>query len=361
MTEKLTEEQKARYDRQIRVWGAEAQSRLQNAKVLVVGLNGLHPELVKNIVLAGVSVVLVDARTVQDADLGYNFFLKKEDVGKNVAEACLPRIQELNNLVTVTVDKKPLVELIEESYLLQFSEVIISGGKNCGMDDAKRINAMVRKATKGIPFFWSSTGGTKGIFVADHGEHFFYTKKAPSAAPSETTDLTATTGKKRKAGEDENGDNNKDEEENGEEKLVKRVSIKVPGFAFNKVVDKKWSEIETRKMKKSPALATCVLMAKIAEKNMSPDLVKELTANELKENGVDEKFLGDASVVSFLNQWPKYPSVAMCSVLGAYLAQEVLKGIGRTEVPNYNTSVFSGDGSGVVVYPINDEMKSSID
>ena len=57
MTEKLTEEQKARYDRQIRVWGAEAQSRLQNAKVLVVGLNGLHPELVKNIVLAGVSVV----------------------------------------------------------------------------------------------------------------------------------------------------------------------------------------------------------------------------------------------------------------------------------------------------------------
>ena len=46
----LTEEEKARYDRQIRVWGAEAQTRIQNAKILVVGLNGLHPEVVKNVV-----------------------------------------------------------------------------------------------------------------------------------------------------------------------------------------------------------------------------------------------------------------------------------------------------------------------
>ena len=81
----LTEEEKARYDRQIRVWGAEAQTRIQNAKVLIIGLNGVHPEVVKNIVLAGVGVVLMDKRAVVMTDLAYNFFLTAEDVGTEVA------------------------------------------------------------------------------------------------------------------------------------------------------------------------------------------------------------------------------------------------------------------------------------
>lgn len=34
-----------RYDRQIRVWGAEAQSRLQNSKVLICGLQNLNIEV----------------------------------------------------------------------------------------------------------------------------------------------------------------------------------------------------------------------------------------------------------------------------------------------------------------------------
>jgi hypothetical protein len=34
-----------RYDRQIRVWGAEAQFRLQNAKVLICGLHNVNIEV----------------------------------------------------------------------------------------------------------------------------------------------------------------------------------------------------------------------------------------------------------------------------------------------------------------------------
>jgi hypothetical protein len=34
-----------RYDRQIRVWGAEAQLRLQNSKVLICGLHNVNIEV----------------------------------------------------------------------------------------------------------------------------------------------------------------------------------------------------------------------------------------------------------------------------------------------------------------------------
>ena len=73
-----------RYDRQIRLWGVEAQSRMQRTQVLVCGLRGLHVETVKNLVLAGVGVTLLDHARVEASDLQYNFFLTAHDVGLNV-------------------------------------------------------------------------------------------------------------------------------------------------------------------------------------------------------------------------------------------------------------------------------------
>eukprot|EP01032_Pedospumella_encystans_P027908 gene27908-31524_t len=44
MASELTESEAQRYDRQIRVWGAEAQSRIQNSRVLVCGLSNMNVE-----------------------------------------------------------------------------------------------------------------------------------------------------------------------------------------------------------------------------------------------------------------------------------------------------------------------------
>lgn len=41
----VTNEEAELYDRQIRLWGLEAQSRVRNARVLIVGLRGLHAEV----------------------------------------------------------------------------------------------------------------------------------------------------------------------------------------------------------------------------------------------------------------------------------------------------------------------------
>lgn len=57
----------------------------------------------KNLVLAGVkSVTLHDDGKVDLWDLSSNFFLSEKDVGQNRAQACVPKLQELNNAVIIS-------------------------------------------------------------------------------------------------------------------------------------------------------------------------------------------------------------------------------------------------------------------
>ena len=75
------------YDRQIRLWGVEAQQRLRGARVFVCGLTGLGGEVCKNLVLAGISVTLLDDATVTPEQLGAaNFLLDADSLGKNVRQ-----------------------------------------------------------------------------------------------------------------------------------------------------------------------------------------------------------------------------------------------------------------------------------
>lgn len=57
----------------------------------------------KNLVLAGVkSITLHDEGDVELWDLSSNFFFSEDDIGKNRALACVLKLQELNNAVTVS-------------------------------------------------------------------------------------------------------------------------------------------------------------------------------------------------------------------------------------------------------------------
>ena len=55
-------------------------------------------EVAKNVVLGGVkSVTLCDNAPVAISDLGAQFFLREDDVGKPRAAVTQPRLAELNN------------------------------------------------------------------------------------------------------------------------------------------------------------------------------------------------------------------------------------------------------------------------
>lgn len=86
MSTSITEDEAALYDRQLRLWGVEAQNRMRNSSVLVYSFRGVAAEITKNIVLAGVgNVTLLDERDVEEMDLGANYFLREEEVGKKVS------------------------------------------------------------------------------------------------------------------------------------------------------------------------------------------------------------------------------------------------------------------------------------
>lgn len=97
-----TDEQKNMiYDRQIRLWGADAQKRIGDSKVLFLGFGAVNVELCKNLVLAGFSATVCDCGCVTQESLGHNFFVEDGDVGKNVASASAPGVRELNPFATV--------------------------------------------------------------------------------------------------------------------------------------------------------------------------------------------------------------------------------------------------------------------
>ncbi|KAE9467587.1 hypothetical protein C3L33_00513, partial [Rhododendron williamsianum] len=110
--EELTEQETALYDRQIRVWGADAQRRLSKAHILVSGLKGTVAEFCKNIVLAGVgSLTLIDDRPVTEESLSANFLIAPDEnvfSGKSLAELCCNSLKDFNPMVRVSVEKGDL-------------------------------------------------------------------------------------------------------------------------------------------------------------------------------------------------------------------------------------------------------------
>ena len=83
----LSSDEMALYDRQIRLWGAQAQERIRSAHILLVSLRALGTEIAKNLTLAGVSsLTIVDDEPVTEEDLGTGFFFRQEDVGKKVTD-----------------------------------------------------------------------------------------------------------------------------------------------------------------------------------------------------------------------------------------------------------------------------------
>jgi ubiquitin-like 1-activating enzyme E1 A len=76
----------ALYDRQIRLWGVQAQEKIRTANILLVSIKALANEVAKNLVLAGIgSITLADHEVVTEDDLGAQFFISEADVGKNVS------------------------------------------------------------------------------------------------------------------------------------------------------------------------------------------------------------------------------------------------------------------------------------
>jgi len=98
-----------KYDRQLRLWAASGQQALEDAKVLLLnsGPGVVGVEALKNLILPGVGhFTIIDEAEVTEKDLGVNFFLEEESLGKSRAGETCKYLQELNPEVNGTAIQK---------------------------------------------------------------------------------------------------------------------------------------------------------------------------------------------------------------------------------------------------------------
>ncbi|CCI40410.1 unnamed protein product [Albugo candida] len=108
----------------MRLWGVEAQQRLQRAQVLICGMSVLGSEMSKNLVLSGINVTLQDDQEVSSDCIESQFLFSAGNLGQNRAVAALPKVKELNPLVNVRAETRALEEL-DDSYFTEYSIVLL--------------------------------------------------------------------------------------------------------------------------------------------------------------------------------------------------------------------------------------------
>lgn len=155
------------YSRQIGTFGMETMGKLMQMKVLISGLRGLGAETAKNLILAGpAAVILHDDAVVEMRDLGANFYLGEQDVGKcSRAQACREQLSQLNPYVAVSVHSGPITEeLISSISLAVFSET--------SQAELLRWNEMCRTRSPPVGFIAADCFGLAGSVFLDFGDAF---------------------------------------------------------------------------------------------------------------------------------------------------------------------------------------------
>jgi len=161
---KPTEIDESLYSRQLYVLGHEAMRKMAAANILVCGMGGLGAEIAKDLVLGGVkSVMLQDDTVATYKDLSSQFFLRESDLGKNRAEASLPRVIELNDYVTT----KCTTEAINTDLVSKFTVVVLT---NSSRDEQLEIGEFCHDNK--IAFICADTFGVYGNVFCDFGEQF---------------------------------------------------------------------------------------------------------------------------------------------------------------------------------------------
>ena len=123
-------------------------------------------EIGKNIILAGVkSVMFLDHRNVSQLDFTSNFFVPRDHLGKNRAEASRTRAQALNPMVDVQFDIGILGEKTEE-FFKQFDVVVIL---EASVAEQIRIDNICR--SNNIKFYAADLWGMFGFSFVDLQEH----------------------------------------------------------------------------------------------------------------------------------------------------------------------------------------------
>ena len=159
------------YSRQIVLLGLETMEKISKLSILIIGQRGLGIEVAKNIIVSGPSkVIIFDPNLTEISDLGSNFYLKEEDLGKRRDLSSLKGLKELNEYVQIDYIKKNYIKEIYNDIANNFNIVIIT--EILPLDESIEINEICRKNK--IKFIYSAICGLSAFVFDDFGDHTIF-------------------------------------------------------------------------------------------------------------------------------------------------------------------------------------------
>nr|XP_033790596.1 SUMO-activating enzyme subunit 1 [Geotrypetes seraphini] len=330
----ISEEEAAQYDRQIRLWGLEAQKRLRASRVLLVGMKGLGAEVAKNLILAGIKgLTMLDHQQVSEEDTRAQFLIPTGYMNCNRAEASLARAQNLNPMVEVKVDTQDIANK-EETFFTQFDAVCLT---SCPRDILMKLDHICHK--KAIKFFAGDVFGYHGYMFANLGDHEFVEEKMKVNKVNQELE-DGPEAKKMKL-------------DSTEITMVKKT---VMFCSLQEALELDWRNEEAKAtLKRTPTdyFLLQVLLKFRTEKGRDPlpasysedsELLLQIRNSVMESLGVSPDLIpDDFTSFCFSEMAP------VCAVVGGVLAQEIVKALSQRDPPHNNFFFFDGiKGSGIV-------------
>ncbi|XP_064623200.1 SUMO-activating enzyme subunit 1-like [Lineus longissimus] len=333
--ENITEDEAALYDRQIRLWGLDAQKRLHAANVLLIGMSGLGAEVAKNIALSGIkSLTLLDDNEVTEEDAGSTFLVSREDVGKNRATSSLENVQKLNPMVKVSAYTES-VDAKADEYFEQFHVICATC---CSEETLLRLNRITHRSN--ILFFAGQVFGFYGFAFTDLNDQHEYAEEVVVKKKPEEGNEDGEPSEKKKKAENETQTVKKtmaftrleqalnvDWEKDTNKKILKRLSHVYPMtqvFLRFREKEKRWPAAKTATEDKTTL--TNLQLEVLEKMNLAPEKLGE----------------------EFVNYSIAELSAA-CAVVGGLMAQEIIKAVSQKDAPLNNFFLFDGrEGCGIV-------------
>lgn len=330
------------YDRQIRLWGIDAQNRMRNSKNLIINLGGLSAEVIKNMVLAGVgSITIVDSKNVDETDLSANFFLREGDLGNLRAEVACPRIQKLNSRVEINLDTSVSdARELGEEWLSQFNTVLATG---LGYDELCHINEITHKHNQS--FFAADLNGLYGFVFADLVEHTFKIEREKPNIPTKLGPETKTRSIVSTVSKKDSGRHVEILTKLEKYRPLKQVVENAVSGTFG-------AQFKGRRLlKTSPLLPVQLAYWTTPKEELNFDSFKTHVIRKAEDLGLPSGIIQDAIIQAFLSS-ARAELSPVAAVLGGVLAQDILNVLSQKEQPIQNFFIFDGDSNEGPIYTL---------
>jgi ubiquitin-like 1-activating enzyme E1 A len=345
--DEISKDEIALYDRQIRLWGVQAQENIRKANILLISAKALANEIAKNLVLAGIgSLTIIDSEPVTEQDLGAQFLVTEADIGKNRADAAVPRIRKLNPRVKVEADSSdPRTK--DTTYFSHFDIIIAT---QLDFPTIKLFNAASRLNSR--PFYAAAGHGLYGYIFTDLIEHEYVierdkSNKTTQLVPESATRMIVASATKR-------GDDGKVKEILTKKEIYNPIQLANTSPLTPELLAR------PRQLRNVTPLLSCFrALWEFEELNahypgISSDDLRQFTllaTEKHKELQLPAETLTSTVLRSFL-QYLKTEIAPVTAFLGGHLAQDVINVLGKREQPIQNLLLFDGNAFAAPVYAL---------